>query len=66
MAGPHQETLFENKVYKLFPDSLQTLYWKQFPSCFETMFPVQTSVVVRMPVSKEVAAEAYVFYLALL
>ena len=29
------------------------------------MFPVQTSVVVRMPVSVEVAAAASIFYLAL-
>ena len=60
-----------------FPNSLQTFCWKQFANilletvskqfgnCLETMFPVHTSVVIRMPGSEEVAAAACVFNLTI-
>ena len=59
-----REGSVRNNVSKLYPNSLETVC-KLFGNCFHTMFRVQISVVVRMPVSVEIAAAASVFYSAL-
>ena len=68
-ACPHQEILFGNNVYTLFPVSLQTFFEKSFPNHLQTVLKqcfLSRTVVVRMSVSVEVATVASVFYLALL
>ena len=63
------ETMFANSlrtVCKQFSITCLQTVCKLFANCFQTMFPVQTSVVLMPVVSVEVAAAASVYYLALL